>query len=299
MLIELAATIKTEFDLPLGSNELHIEDKHSSDDEGSDFDGQFPFGYAVPNKATVADEPEPYAPNQELPKPNPGRKTVDTYESVSRRFTTLLVANKRLYCDICGFNTMYRDSLIKHMTRLHMAGGEAQLKPFCCEFCGIRMSQQGNLKMHMRIHTGEKPYPCLIDGCEKRYSSNSERKEHMRVHTKEKPFKCNQCSAAFGSSSKRKSHQTNIHSDYRKYKCEECGKSFKLLRTYKNHLLTHTNIKPYHCHVCGRDFRQRGAFKVHMNIHTDNRPYKCSLCDMGFHSTAARRSHEKSVHKKE
>lgn len=191
--------------------------------------------------------------------------------------------------------------MLSHMVRYHgtssstdTAGGK---KKFCCEICGIQMSIMGNLKVHMRIHSGEKPFPCLFESCDRRFLGSSERKIHMRAHLGEKPFQCDQCSKAFHNKNHLNMHMRTIHSSHRPFGCNECGQSFKLREIYKKHLLTHTGIRPYHCDVCGHSFRQRSAFQVHTNIHTDHRPFMCGYCERGFHSPAARRSHEKKIHK--
>lgn len=229
-------------------------------------------------------------------------------ETKARLFTSLLLNNiairdpdnARLICEICNYSALRRHKIVDHMNRFHTepVNGEAQLKPFCCETCGIRMSEMGNLKKHMKLHTGHKPFPCLFESCDRRFFGSSERKIHMRRHLGEKPYQCDQCPDTFISKSQMSNHKRQKHSDVRPYHCDVCGLSFKLPKTFKDHQLTHTDIRQYHCDECGRSFRQRSAFQVHVNIHTDNRPYKCSICERGFHSSAARRSHEKTFHKK-
>lgn len=208
-------------------------------------------------------------------------------------------AHKRLSCDYCGYSSPEKRRIREHMIRFHITttDSEALQKPYCCEICGIRMSDMGNLNQHKRLHTGLKKYPCLFESCDQRFFGSSERTTHMRRHTGEKPYKCDECSNAFISKSHLNTHKRNRHSDHRPFHCDECGYTFKQLRSLANHQLTHTDIRDHRCDVCGRSFRQKSAFRVHMNIHTDNRPYTCSICDLGFHSSAARSSHVKTVHK--
>ncbi|KAI4810825.1 hypothetical protein KUCAC02_013754 [Chaenocephalus aceratus] len=60
----------------------------------------------------------------------------------------------------------------------------AEKKPFSCSVCKKAFSQNGNLKIHMRIHTGEKPFTCSV--CKKAFSQSGYLKIHMSVHTGDK-----------------------------------------------------------------------------------------------------------------
>ena len=55
-------------------------------------------------------------------------------------------------------------------------------KPFQCRFCPKAFAQSGNLIAHERIHTGEKPYQC--EKCGKRFTQSSAYKNHVYIHIK-------------------------------------------------------------------------------------------------------------------
>ncbi|XP_076060152.1 uncharacterized protein LOC143036544 isoform X11 [Oratosquilla oratoria] len=80
-----------------------------------------------------------------------------------------------------------------------------------CEICGRQFSSRRNLAVHMRSHTGERPYAC--PHCPYRSATNSNLKAHVRVHTGERPYQCPYCPYKCGSSSNLKAHVVCKHSN--------------------------------------------------------------------------------------
>jgi uncharacterized Zn-finger protein len=56
-------------------------------------------------------------------------------------------------------------------------------KPFQCEFdgCDRRFANSSDRKKHSHVHTSDKPYNCKVRGCDKSYTHPSSLRKHMKV----------------------------------------------------------------------------------------------------------------------
>ncbi|XP_060899739.1 uncharacterized protein LOC132978554 [Labrus mixtus] len=68
-------------------------------------------------------------------------------------------------------------------------------KRFVCSVCNGTYATAQNLAVHMRIHTGQRPFSC--DQCGKKFTQSAHLKSHMSVHTGERPYACSHCSRSF------------------------------------------------------------------------------------------------------
>ncbi|XP_034058958.1 oocyte zinc finger protein XlCOF8.4-like [Gymnodraco acuticeps] len=141
----------------------------------------------------------------------------------------------------------------------------AEKKPFSCSVCKKAFSMNGNLKKHMRIHTGEKPFSCSV--CTKSFAQSGNVKEHMRIHTGEKAHSCSVCKKAFSKSGTLKEHM-RVHTGEKPFSCSVCTKSFAQSGSLKEHMRVHTGEKPHSCTVCKKAFSQSGHLNKHMRVHT-------------------------------
>ncbi|XP_078583929.1 LOW QUALITY PROTEIN: uncharacterized protein LOC144866438 [Branchiostoma floridae x Branchiostoma japonicum] len=156
-----------------------------------------------------------------------------------------------------------------------------------CEVCSKQFSQPGDLKRHMRMHTGQKPYRCEV--CSKQFSQPGNLKRHIQIHTGEKSHRCEVCGKQFSANYLARHMRT--HTGEKLYRCEVCSKQFSQQYCLKNHMRTHTGEKPYMCEVCGKQFSQLGHMKGHMRTHTGEKPYRCEVCSKQFSHKSRQKTH--------
>ena len=63
-----------------------------------------------------------------------------------------------------------------------------------CNQCDYASSRAGDLRKHIKIHSGEKSNKC--SQCDYASSWASGLRVHLKIHSGEKPKKCNQCDFA-------------------------------------------------------------------------------------------------------
>uniref|UniRef100_UPI00398F2297 zinc finger protein 341 n=1 Tax=Pristiophorus japonicus TaxID=55135 RepID=UPI00398F2297 len=196
--------------------------------------------------------------------------------------------------------------------------GKGKLQKLKCNYCDKMFGKNFDLQQHIRSHTGEKPFQCIV--CGRAFAQKSNVKKHMQTHkvwpagvscssvsmhvvtvnSKDKgdpeeskvaaelaensaqPQRQN-CKSQVADSGGEPKKMMVIDSSYQ---CQFCPCKFITYFQLKSHKIQHKNQQVYKCVVknCPQTFVKLEEFVEHIKNHDDEITYRCHLCSKIFPS---------------
>ncbi|XP_060805080.1 zinc finger protein 846-like [Amyelois transitella] len=201
--------------------------------------------------------------------------------------------NGKVYytCKLCGKNLSSSHTYVYHK-RIHT--GE---RPCVCHVCGKQFRAPNGLQRHLtETHERLRRHSCQY--CPKNFANVQNLKQHMRIHTGERPYVCPQCGKRFTQSGSLHVH-VRTHTDHFPFDCAECGAKFRLRAGLARHRLKHSGERPHACGACQAAFRHKHELTAHRASHSDAKPHACGSCGAAFRQRRALRHHTKRMHEAE
>nr|XP_045617418.1 zinc finger protein 471-like isoform X2 [Procambarus clarkii] len=253
--------------------------------------------------------------------------TTDTTSHGGKKRRNIL--RKRFECATCGMKATHKTDLVVHIREKHPNALIESLDNG--DWSKSQLSVTGSKKSNVNRQT-------TCSYCSKVFNDNWKYKVHMRVHTGIKPFGCSVCSFYATCKMTVRDHIHRKHKDYvnpkiilrtvnidgtvghselgmphQEFKCDYCEKVFEDNYDYKEHKKSnHKDALPYACTKCGHRESARAKMIMHcMQNHSDeeleglilhnNKPFnvgllklpKCQQCDKIFPYQSQLNIHQK------
>lgn len=229
-------------------------------------------------------------PRSDIFKCSTCSRMFSSHSNLTRHVSLVHCTFKPFSCKICGTGFTAKDSLKRHSLRANckMSSGKC-LKPvqmptksntsmqtcretsklmqrieghysnkwkFPCEYCPRRFKNQTQLKMHTRLHTGEKPFGC--SSCDERFIRRDYLKRHLiKCNGKNEGPKvlCDKCGGLF-SLEALEMHLTNCTIGF---KSPDCPASI-------SNVSSSSKVKTFSCVNCNAQFLLFSQLQQHISI---------------------------------
>ena len=139
-----------------------------------------------------------------------------------------------------GNESIREDGVDKNPVTTKEVKKSTRSKKYQCPYCSVACDNTGQLRGHLRCHTGERPFACKVHGCTRKFARNEELTRHKRIHSGVRPFLCTTCNKSFGRKDHLQKHcKTHLTPKEKKsYLCPMCCQGYSRSDALKRHKAT-------------------------------------------------------------
>ncbi|XP_043227244.1 zinc finger protein 64-like isoform X2 [Amphibalanus amphitrite] len=161
-----------------------------------------------------------------------------------------------------------------HHVKKHMRDRHSDERPHSCQVCSYAAKHPHQLTVHLRSHTGDRPYPCQEPDCGRTFRTSWDLRRHQLLHTGDQPFGCQLCSFASAFKGNYYKHLRNIHGiDKDGNKIPEKAATGERRTTTATRRGRGRDARPlpanFWCDQCTCSFVRNEAYLVHLATHSD------------------------------
>ncbi|TRY94734.1 hypothetical protein DNTS_021622, partial [Danionella cerebrum] len=207
-----------------------------------------------------------------------------TLEDLKRSSSKQFIQDDKLQCKECSKTFLNITALRRHISMMHRIQDHYMNKmKFQCEACPRRFKQLGQLKVHERLHSGDKPYGCANCGVHfirRDYLQRHLAKCHGRGQIRDKTHhilanhRSDQSQLSDGKQQLLEVNMPQVKKeeavDWQRpkpsnesLKCPKCEKKFSCPKQFGQHICKHNRSHPYSCLKCSVGFCSKKAMDKH------------------------------------